>query len=108
MCQTNVTHFLEILLQTPGIDINKPDVEKSTPLHYAAESGKWSVREPQFSLVFMPAPRIDSNLLGILPTIGYCSKFFIDESCFEIINCLTPETDICLVFTEWRFSKNQS
>ncbi|XP_055325516.1 uncharacterized protein LOC129579452 [Sitodiplosis mosellana] len=39
MCSTNTTHFLEALLQVPGIDINKPDNELNTPLHYAAECG---------------------------------------------------------------------
>lgn len=39
MCSTNTTHFLEALLQIPGIDINKPDNELNTPLHYAAECG---------------------------------------------------------------------
>lgn len=39
MCSTNTTHFLEALLQAPGIDINKPDNEFNTPLHYAAECG---------------------------------------------------------------------
>lgn len=41
MCSTNTTHFLEALLQVPGIDINKPDNELNTPLHYAAECGKF-------------------------------------------------------------------
>lgn len=40
ICSTNVTEFLELLLNTPGIDINKPDVELNTPLHHAAESGQ--------------------------------------------------------------------
>lgn len=40
MCSTNITHFLEALLQVPGIDINKPDNELNTPMHYAAECGK--------------------------------------------------------------------
>lgn len=40
MCSTNTTHFLEALLQVPGIDINKPDNELNTPLHYASECGK--------------------------------------------------------------------
>lgn len=40
LCSTNVTQFLEVLLQTPGIDINKPDIELNTPLHYASECGK--------------------------------------------------------------------
>lgn len=40
MCSTNTTHFLEALLQVPGIDINKPDNEMNAPLHYAAECGK--------------------------------------------------------------------
>lgn len=39
MCSTNTTHFLEALLQVPGLDINKPDNELNTPLHYAAECG---------------------------------------------------------------------
>lgn len=39
MCSTNVTCFLETLLQVPGIDINKPDIELNTPLHYASECG---------------------------------------------------------------------
>lgn len=39
MCSTNTTHFLEALLQVPAIDINKPDNELNTPLHYAAECG---------------------------------------------------------------------
>lgn len=42
MCSTNVTNFLEALLQVPGIDINKPDNELNTPLHYASECGKVS------------------------------------------------------------------
>lgn len=40
ICSTNVTQFLELLLRTPGIDINKPDIELNTPLHHAAESGQ--------------------------------------------------------------------
>lgn len=40
MCSTNTTHYLEALLQVPGIDINKPDNELNAPLHYAAECGK--------------------------------------------------------------------
>lgn len=31
---------MELLLRTPGIDINKPDIELNTPLHHAAESGQ--------------------------------------------------------------------
>lgn len=31
---------MELLLHTPGIDINKPDIELNTPLHHAAESGQ--------------------------------------------------------------------
>lgn len=42
MCSTNTTHFLEALLQVPDIDINKPDNELNTPLHYAAECGHLS------------------------------------------------------------------
>lgn len=40
MCSTNATPLLDVLLHTPGIDINKADTELNTPLHYAAECGK--------------------------------------------------------------------
>uniref|UniRef100_A0A7G3A8L6 Putative 26s proteasome regulatory complex subunit psmd10 n=1 Tax=Lutzomyia longipalpis TaxID=7200 RepID=A0A7G3A8L6_LUTLO len=43
ICSTNLTHFLDIFLQLPGIDINKPDNEGNTPLHFAAQAGQVDV-----------------------------------------------------------------
>lgn len=34
--------MLDILLQFPGLDINKPDNDGNTPLHFAAEWGMFS------------------------------------------------------------------
>ncbi|XP_065093757.1 uncharacterized protein LOC135714342 isoform X2 [Ochlerotatus camptorhynchus] len=39
ICSTNLTNFLELFLQLPGIDVNKPDNEGNTPLHFAAQAG---------------------------------------------------------------------
>ncbi|XP_058838565.1 uncharacterized protein LOC131694135 isoform X2 [Topomyia yanbarensis] len=39
ICSTNLTNFLELFLQIPGIDVNKPDNEGNTPLHFAAQAG---------------------------------------------------------------------
>ncbi|XP_055708315.1 uncharacterized protein LOC129804753 isoform X2 [Phlebotomus papatasi] len=43
ICSTNLTHFLDIFLQLPGIDVNKPDNEGNTPLHFAAQAGQVDV-----------------------------------------------------------------
>lgn len=48
MCSTNATHFLEALLRVPGIDINRPDNELNTPLHYAAECGMYHASNSTF------------------------------------------------------------
>lgn len=40
ICSTNLTNFLDVLLQIPGIDVNKPDNEGNTPLHFAAQAGQ--------------------------------------------------------------------
>jgi hypothetical protein len=34
--------MLEAITQLPGVDINKPDNEGNTPLHFAAQAGKYS------------------------------------------------------------------
>lgn len=39
ICSTNLTNFLELFLQLPGIDVNKPDNEGNSPLHFAAQAG---------------------------------------------------------------------
>lgn len=39
ICSTNLINFLELFLQLPGIDVNKPDNEGNTPLHFAAQAG---------------------------------------------------------------------
>ncbi|XP_052873059.1 uncharacterized protein LOC128278375 [Anopheles cruzii] len=39
ICSTNLTNFLELFLQLPGIDVNKQDNEGNTPLHFAAQAG---------------------------------------------------------------------
>lgn len=31
--------LLELVLQLPGLDVNKPDNEGNTPLHFAAQAG---------------------------------------------------------------------
>jgi ankyrin repeat protein len=46
--QTPVSHIvsngllsmLEAITELPGVDINKPDNEGNTPLHFAAQAGK--------------------------------------------------------------------
>jgi ankyrin repeat protein len=49
--------MLEAILELPGVDINKPDNEGNTPLHFAAQAGKslvWATSERFFSfLVFV-------------------------------------------------------
>lgn len=40
ICSTNLTNFLELFLQLPGIDVNKPDNEGNSPLHFAAQAGE--------------------------------------------------------------------
>jgi ankyrin repeat protein len=32
--------MLETILELPGVDVNKPDNEGNTPLHFAAQAGK--------------------------------------------------------------------
>jgi hypothetical protein len=32
--------MLEAILELPGVDVNKPDNEGNTPLHFAAQAGK--------------------------------------------------------------------
>jgi ankyrin repeat protein len=32
--------MLEAILELPGVDINKPDNEGNTPLHFAAQAGR--------------------------------------------------------------------
>lgn len=68
MCSTNVIQFLEILLHAPGIDINKPDVELNTPLHYAAECGKsarnlWKQAETPIRICFDSTGQIEAICL---------------------------------------------
>lgn len=36
--------ILESIVQLPGLDINKPDNEGNTPLHFAAQAGKYNWR----------------------------------------------------------------
>ncbi|XP_037924093.1 ankyrin repeat domain-containing protein 33B-like isoform X3 [Hermetia illucens] len=43
ICSTNITYLLDIILQIPGIDVNKPDNEGNTPLHFAAQAGQADV-----------------------------------------------------------------
>jgi ankyrin repeat protein len=33
--------MLEAITELPGVDINKPDNEGNTPLHFAAQAGKY-------------------------------------------------------------------
>lgn len=40
ICSTDLINFLDILLQLPGIDVNKADNEGNTPLHFAAQAGQ--------------------------------------------------------------------
>lgn len=39
--------MLEVITQLPGVDINKPDNEGNTPLHFAAQAGKYNSRLSQ-------------------------------------------------------------
>lgn len=52
MCSANLNQALEVLLQVPGIDINKSDIELNTPLHHAAECGKKCILKNRKSLVY--------------------------------------------------------
>ncbi|CAO1402334.1 unnamed protein product [Diamesa serratosioi] len=40
VCSTNLSNFLEMFLHLPGVDVNKPDNEGNTPLHFAAQAGQ--------------------------------------------------------------------
>uniref|UniRef100_A0A336L654 CSON005377 protein n=1 Tax=Culicoides sonorensis TaxID=179676 RepID=A0A336L654_CULSO len=40
LCSSGLTRFLELILQLPDIDVNKPDNEGNTPLHFAAQAGQ--------------------------------------------------------------------
>ncbi|XP_063697870.1 serine/threonine-protein phosphatase 6 regulatory ankyrin repeat subunit B-like [Culicoides brevitarsis] len=40
ICSSGLTKFLELILQLPDIDVNKPDNEGNTPLHFAAQAGQ--------------------------------------------------------------------
>lgn len=39
--------MLEAITQLPGVDINKPDNEGNTPLHFAAQAGKYVSRRSE-------------------------------------------------------------
>lgn len=40
MASNGTIDLLELMLQVPGLDPNKPDNEGNTPLHFAAQAGK--------------------------------------------------------------------
>lgn len=42
ICSTNLTDILDVFLKIQGIEINKADKEGNTPLHFAAQSGKFA------------------------------------------------------------------
>lgn len=64
MCSTNSTNFLEALLQVPGININKPDNELNTPLHYAAECGNY-LFSVVFFIILLFVFLLDLNFVGL-------------------------------------------
>ncbi|KAG5680455.1 hypothetical protein PVAND_009963 [Polypedilum vanderplanki] len=43
ICSTNLTNFLELFLHLPGIDVNKPDNEGNSALHFAAQAGQTDI-----------------------------------------------------------------
>ncbi|XP_063224109.1 uncharacterized protein LOC134531935 [Bacillus rossius redtenbacheri] len=58
--------MLEALLRVPGVDVNKPDKEGNTPLHFAAQAGH--AEAINFLLSRCPGIEVDArNNLGFTP-----------------------------------------
>lgn len=81
ICSNGLIQFLDIFLQLPNIDANKADNEGNTPLHFAAEAGKWKTWQLFCSWTiltfFLDIPPGRSEIINML--ITRCRTLTLDK-----------------------------
>lgn len=71
ICSTNLINILDELLRMPDIDVNKPDNEGNTPLHFAAQAGLCEIIN--MILTRSRSVKVDAkNNLGFTPLMKAC------------------------------------
>lgn len=77
VCSTNLTNILDLFLQLPGIDVNKADNEGNTPLHFAAQAGKFITPCPSLYMIyFQDSISGQTEIVNLLLT--RCKNIHID------------------------------